>query len=161
MSQMRERWPPQGLPGAILSGTLADRPAFGVAGRFYWATDEQMFYYDTGAAWEAPDHVYLENVLFDQHHDHFEEVITPLNSTFGGGVNSVANRAFGSPLYVKTPCQVVKLGLVTGSPEGGNFQIGLYDSAWNLVCATAALGVVASLPGAVRTTWFATTTRLP
>lgn len=34
-----------------LSGLLADLPAFGVAGRLYFATDEGVLYRDTGAAW--------------------------------------------------------------------------------------------------------------
>lgn len=35
----------------LLSGTLAARPAFGVAGREYWTSDEGILYRDTGAAW--------------------------------------------------------------------------------------------------------------
>lgn len=34
-------------------GTLAQRPAFGTVNRFFWTTDEQKLYRDTGAAWEA------------------------------------------------------------------------------------------------------------
>lgn len=33
-------------------GTLAARPAFGQANRFYYATDNDTLYHDTGAAWE-------------------------------------------------------------------------------------------------------------
>ena len=35
----------------MLAGTLAARPAFGVAGRFYWTTDEGILYRDSGTAW--------------------------------------------------------------------------------------------------------------
>lgn len=38
-------------PDRIKSDVLANRPAFGVAHRFFFATDNQRFYYDTGAAW--------------------------------------------------------------------------------------------------------------
>ena len=34
-------------------GTLVQRPAFGTANRFFWTTDEQKLYRDTGSAWEA------------------------------------------------------------------------------------------------------------
>ncbi len=35
----------------ILVGTLGARPAFGNAGRFYYATDTNEFFHDDGAAW--------------------------------------------------------------------------------------------------------------
>lgn len=35
----------------LLAATLANRPAFGVAGRFFWTTDEHIVYRDTGTAW--------------------------------------------------------------------------------------------------------------
>lgn len=38
-------------PDRIKSGLLANRPAAGVAHRFFFATDNQRLYYDTGAAW--------------------------------------------------------------------------------------------------------------
>jgi len=34
-------------------GTLAQRPAFGTANRFFWTTDELKLYHDTGSAWAA------------------------------------------------------------------------------------------------------------
>jgi len=34
-------------------GTLVQRPAFGTANRFFWTTDEQKLYRDTGSAWET------------------------------------------------------------------------------------------------------------
>ena len=39
------------LGSANISGTLAARPAFGVANRIYIATDTNEIYRDTGAAW--------------------------------------------------------------------------------------------------------------
>lgn len=38
-------------PDRIKSDLLANRPAAGVAHRFFFATDNQKLYYDTGAAW--------------------------------------------------------------------------------------------------------------
>lgn len=36
-------------------GTLAQRPAAGTANRFWWATDNDLFYFDDGAAWDTID----------------------------------------------------------------------------------------------------------
>jgi hypothetical protein len=36
-----------------MRGLLADRPAFGSAGRLYYATDELILYRDSGAAWQV------------------------------------------------------------------------------------------------------------
>jgi hypothetical protein len=35
-------------------GVFASRPTVGVPGRFYFATDTQILYYDTGTAWVIP-----------------------------------------------------------------------------------------------------------
>lgn len=35
----------------MLAGALSSRPAAGVAGRFYWTTDEHILYRDSGSAW--------------------------------------------------------------------------------------------------------------
>jgi len=40
------------VPTAIISGTLADRPAAGNVDTYYWATDVYILYRDTGVAWE-------------------------------------------------------------------------------------------------------------
>lgn len=34
-------------------GTLAQRPAAGTANRFWWATDNDLLYYDNGASWDT------------------------------------------------------------------------------------------------------------
>jgi hypothetical protein len=39
------------LSSFALQGSLSARPAAGMQGRFYWATDVTTFYYDTGAQW--------------------------------------------------------------------------------------------------------------
>lgn len=44
--------------GAIYGkGLIAARPAAGVIGRFYWSTDEDILYFDDGAAWNSVGHV--------------------------------------------------------------------------------------------------------
>lgn len=63
----------------IMSGVVGARPAFGTAGRLYWATDENIMYRDTAAAWvkvgtlDLADmteklHASLSTVTADQHH---------------------------------------------------------------------------------------------
>jgi hypothetical protein len=58
-----------------MQGTLAQRPAAGTRGRFYWATDTGLLYRDDGAAWtalnpasaqpflDAPGQVFQEGVM--------------------------------------------------------------------------------------------------
>lgn len=41
------------LSSVIASGLLGSRPAFGLAGRLYYATDAAVLYRDSGAAWAA------------------------------------------------------------------------------------------------------------
>lgn len=38
---------------SFTSGLLSARPAFGLSGRFYWATDTKEVFYDTGSAWRS------------------------------------------------------------------------------------------------------------
>jgi len=63
----------------LQSGTLANRPAAGEAGRIYYATDEERYYLDVGTDWltvAAPklarliekDHSSLDNIGPDDHH---------------------------------------------------------------------------------------------
>ena len=54
-----------GATGHIFSGVIADRPAFGMADRYFWATDEHILYQDTGAAWvkvAAADYPDLDSI---------------------------------------------------------------------------------------------------
>jgi hypothetical protein len=46
-------------PAGVTSGTLAARPAAGVLGREYYATDTSTFYQDTGTAWIASGTTFL------------------------------------------------------------------------------------------------------
>jgi hypothetical protein len=41
------------ITSVYAQGTQAARPAAGVAGRFYWATDTRALYYDDGTAWRS------------------------------------------------------------------------------------------------------------
>ena len=61
-----------GHHGTILTGTLASRPAAATLDRFFWATDENILYHDTGSAWEkaaVADHADLDGVTTDDHHN--------------------------------------------------------------------------------------------
>ncbi|MCH8991695.1 MAG: hypothetical protein IIA44_08110, partial [Acidobacteria bacterium] len=57
--------------GLILSGLVSARPAAATLDRFFWATDENILYHDTGSAWEkaaVADHVDLDGIGTDDHH---------------------------------------------------------------------------------------------
>jgi len=47
-------------------GLAVNRPAFGIAGRFYFATDQLVLYYDSGTAWTTCDgNMYTDSATFD------------------------------------------------------------------------------------------------
>lgn len=86
------------LGSLFSSGVAASRPAFGVAGRIYYATDSHVASLDTGTAWvdiSTLDHADLLDVSIDQHHarDHALDaaVHTGTISDAGHGVVAVAN----------------------------------------------------------------------
>src|SRR6056297_897031 len=57
--------------GLILSDTKANRPAPGIAERYFYATDEGILYYDDGAAWSKAavnDHGDLDGIGASDHH---------------------------------------------------------------------------------------------
>lgn len=66
----------------LLADTLALRPAAGVAGRFFWTTDEHILYRDTGAAWvkvavaDYPDLDGIPATFAPSAHTHAGEDIT-------------------------------------------------------------------------------------
>jgi len=50
---------------------IANRPAAGIAGRFFWATDEHILYRDNGTTWDkcaVADHADLDGMTTDDHH---------------------------------------------------------------------------------------------
>ncbi len=120
MSEIRERWTPQGLAGRqIDSGTLAARPAFGVADRYYWATDIFMLFRDTGAAWEVaggtPYRRWLSNLPF-------LGPSGPNNRAFG-----TIGRVFLTEIQIPFTLTIDLLGYVTGTAVAGNVRVGLYE----------------------------------
>jgi len=71
----------------VVYDVIASRPAAGVTGRQYWATDEGVLYYDTGAAW-VPLDVLVYGVEWNQSTDTWTQIdvdgntITPTPAEF-------------------------------------------------------------------------------
>jgi len=147
MSQIRVGWPPQGLPSAIQSGTLVDRPVAAVANRYYWATDIYVLFRDTGAAWE---------VVAGQP---YVRMLSNIDHT-GAALTSQAFGALGtlqlSPFQVPFTVTIDRLAYAIGATAAGNTRQGLYRAGsfgWPdlpdggaLVCETGSL----AMPGASR-----------
>jgi len=70
----------------ILQGVIASRPAFGTAGRYYYATDEKKWYYDTGAAWDL-------SVATPDTHTHTASEITDFDAEVSNNSDVSANTA--------------------------------------------------------------------
>lgn len=118
-----------GVPTPILSGTLADRPAFGVVDRYYWATDVQMLYRDTGAAWDAIAHGNLENVAFAQHHDHYARMLYGVLAKSGWSPLTLdtAGRVMLVPIQIEFQMTLDRIGLLKGATIAGNLIVGIYE----------------------------------
>jgi hypothetical protein len=119
MSQVRERWPPQGLPGArFLYGTLATRPAFGILNRYYWATDTFTLFRDTGVAWEIagfePAVRYLSNYQW-LHAQNATDNVVP-----------IIGRVYLMRLDIPYTMTLDRSGYVKGAIIAGNLYIGIY-----------------------------------
>ncbi|TET16398.1 MAG: hypothetical protein E3J81_03175 [Dehalococcoidia bacterium] len=55
----------------LLAGALANRPAAGIDGRFFWTTDEHILYRDNGTSWvkvAVADHADLDGIGGSDHH---------------------------------------------------------------------------------------------
>lgn len=122
---MPEAWPP-----AILSGTLANRPAPGVPQRYYWATDVQMLYRDNGTIWEPIGHGNLGGVAFGQHHEHFHRYLLnsmPFLAGTAARVIALGATILG-PVDVPFLCTIDQLGYRVGDVQAGNVRLGLYPT---------------------------------
>ncbi len=127
----------------IQSGTLAARPAAGVADRYYWATDTFQMFRDTGTAWQEL-YPSFKRIYFTSH---------LLCTLTANNMDPAAKVLRLSPIEVTRRSTVRALGFVTGSNViNGNFFMGLYDSdpttllPRNLIAQTASTSVV-GLPG--------------
>jgi hypothetical protein len=68
----------------IMAGVVGSRPAFGTAGRLYYATDEGILYRDSGSAWVkigASDHADLDNLTAGNPHTQYRLTATALITT--------------------------------------------------------------------------------
>lgn len=83
-------------------------------------------------------------------------IIPPCDPTFQSTDSSVANRAFLSYIEVYHDVTVRALGIKVELLVAGNMQLGLYNSSFQLVCATAATAVAGLTPQSWN--WLLTTT---
>jgi len=112
---------------AIESGTLANRPAPGNADSYYWATDVQMLYRDTGAAWDAIAHGNLAGVTPWQHHEHYQRYIEMC--LFGhDGENAVGiGTVYYSPVIITETVTVDAIGVFHGGNAADDIYVAIYD----------------------------------
>ncbi len=135
MSQMQERWPPQGLPAAdaaIDSGILAARPAFGNVDAYYWATDIFTLFRDTGVAWEVVSAQFYRRYISTM----WIHGGSPTTTLDGIGL------VYYSPIVIERTVTVDRIGIVTGPGATGNFYLAIYDSVGEL--PVNRIGVTAS-----------------
>jgi hypothetical protein len=75
----------------LLADILANRPAAGVDGRFFWTTDEHILYRDNGTNWvkaAVADHADLDGVGASDHHAQFENVVEDTTPQLGGDLDA-------------------------------------------------------------------------
>lgn len=102
----------------IMSGLFSGRPAFGTAGRLFLATDTDLVYRDTGAAWEtfatraaAGGGAMASDALWDAVGD----------LAVGSGANTGARLAAGANGQVLTADSAQPLGLKWATGVGGAY----------------------------------------
>jgi len=107
-------------PGGTLiqSGTFAARPAAGIADRYYWATDVQMMFRDTGVAWEIVS-AGIQYAFYLMS----EIAKTEINA---GVTNEPAFSIWLQPIGVGFTCTVDAVVFAVGSPIAGNVRVGVY-----------------------------------
>jgi hypothetical protein len=111
---MPEAW---GLGTLIQSGTLAARPAAGVADRYYWATDIYAMFRDTGTAWEVVAERWSKRELCSE----------GLCRGSGSATNIGANIVHYSPVQIPFTCTIDSIIIRTAGTAIGNVYVGMYD----------------------------------
>jgi hypothetical protein len=101
----------------ILSGTLATRPAFGVADRYYWATDIYTMFRDTGIAWE---------VVGQRSFSRYIQTLWSKGFETAQALNT--NNIYYSPIEIPYTLTIDRLGLTHGGVAAGQFYMAIYDS---------------------------------
>ena len=102
----------------IYSGTLAERPAAGIADRYYWATDILTMFRDTGVAWEVMAAQWYKR-----------EIYSDTGRTF------TAQRAHGTgreitynPYQIPFTTTVDGIIMAHGSVAAGNQYVAIYNN---------------------------------
>ena len=107
----------------IQSGTLAARPAFGIADRYYWATDIMEMYRDTGVAWElvALPMPFTQLVVANYY-------ASPMVADNMGANSVIGNNEVAGQIY---PCRKTatydRIGVdIQTSDVAGSYRLGIY-----------------------------------
>lgn len=133
----RTRATPPAAAVQIESGTLAARPAAGVADRYYWATDIYTMFRDTGAAWE------VVGAQWSKREIHSEGLF---------GRSSFSALATGWVIYcpIQIPRTITADGIIVyhGVTGAGNFYIALYNHTGYLPNVRLAVSVSTAAAGA-------------
>jgi len=135
-------------PGGTLiqSGTFAARPAAGIANRYYWATDVQILFRDTGVAWEIVS-AGIQSCIYIQSEKLKESGDMALLPITGATQNWV----WLTPIVIPFTVTLDALVHHTEDPAAGNTYKGIYADN-GLTPAGAAL-IVQAGPQAVGVTY--------
>lgn len=129
--------PPQDFPSQHESGTLAARPAFGIVDRYYWATDIDILFRDTGAAWEVAAHGIL-----------YHRYIAGVFREELAGVNPGTTLALLTPIQVINRATIDRLGVIVRT-AAGNHRLALYEDNGDLPDGGARVVQTASVAAVV------------
>jgi len=101
----------------IFSGTLGARPVAGVVNRYYWATDLNILYRDTGAAWEQ-EYPHYARWIDNYRHAGYD---VQLRDFLGVG------RVWISPFWIPYTVTVDRIAYTVGGTAAGNARMTLYN----------------------------------
>lgn len=124
-------------PGGTLiqSGTLAARPAAGVANRYYWATDVWILFRDTGVAWEIAGATQYRRFLRGLWSD---DVVY-------GNVTPNTARVYLTPIEVPFTVTVEAISICYGAFCAGNIKGGIYADNGDTPVGGALLQIASSV----------------
>lgn len=107
--------------GLITSGTLASRPAFGTADRFYYATDTKQLFYDIGTAWDLVGGIKLQTEVATTSGTFVDVTAIPANiRRLSVLLNGVSINAAAS---LRVQIGEVGAGLVTSGYNGSGTEL--------------------------------------
>ena len=121
---------------SIQSGLLAARPAAGIPDRYYWATDVEVMFRDTGVAWQVVTSKfvpvwrtgqYVQGTLYQQGWDNTSAPVNLIES-------------FVFPVYRTTTFDRIGLRVMAVGAAGAAARVGIYTDDGNGYPATLVPG---------------------